>query len=81
MLRRFKTLFDTFDLNWRQTFVEGLRDPFLRKSAIKHAYWMDHEILRQFYHNDYEIYKNVFRSNQPSPERIKMWGERGVKTV
>ena len=78
---RFKKIFDTFDSNWRQTFVEGLRDPILRKSAIKHAYWMDHEILRQFYHNDHEIHKNVFRSNQPSPERVKMWGERGVKTI
>ena len=42
---------------------------------------MDHEVLRQFYHNDYEIDKNVFRSNQPSPERIKLWGDRGIKTI
>ena len=76
-----KNKFDTFDLNWRATFVNGLGDPIIRKSAIKHAYWMDHEVLRQFYHNDFEIYKNVFRSNQPSPERIGMWKDRGVKTV
>ena len=77
----FKNKFDTFDLNWRATFVNGLGDPIIRKSAIKHAYWMDHEILRQFYHNDHEITKDVFRANQPSPRRITMWGERGVKTI
>ena len=78
---RLKNKFNTFDFNWRQTFSKGLTDASLRKSAIKHAYWMDHEVLRQFYHNDHEIHKNVFRSNQPSPKRIKMWKEKGVKTV
>ena len=80
-MKSLKIKFDAFDRNWRQTFVEGLSNPLIRKSAIKHAYWMDHEVLRQFYHNDYEIYKNVYRSNQPSPERIKMWRDRGIKTV
>ena len=76
-----KNKFDTFDLNWRQTFENGLGDPIIHKSAIRHAYWMDHEILRRFYHNDHEITKNVFRANQPSPGRITMWRERGVKTI
>ena len=76
-----KNRFDVYDFNWRQTFAKGLNNSLLRKSAIKHAYWMDHEVLRQFYHNDHEIYKNVFRSNQPSPERIRMWRERGVRTI
>ena len=80
-MRNLKSKFDTFDFNWRQTFVEGLSDPMLRKSAIKHAYWIDHEVLRQFYHNDFEICRNVYRSNQPSPKRIKMWKERGIRTI
>ena len=80
-LNNFKKKFDEFDLNWRRQFADGFRSDLIRKSAIKHAYWIDHEVLRQFYHNDYEIDKNVFRSNQPSPERIKLWGERGIKTI
>ncbi len=76
-----KRKFEAFDEDWRSTFVGGLDNPKIRKSAIRHAYWMDHEVLRQFYHNDHEIYMNVFRSNQPSPERIKTWYERGVKTI
>lgn len=76
-----KRKFEAFDQEWRASFVEGLVDPKLRKSAIRHAYWMDHEVLRQFYHNDHEISKNVFRSNQPSPERIKIWHERGIRTI
>ena len=80
-MKNWKKKFEAFDLRWRQTFIDGLQDPKFRKSAIKHSYWIDHEVLRQFYHNDFEIYKNVFRSNQPSPERIKLWRERGVKTI
>ena len=80
-LNNLKKKFNEFDLNWRRQFADGLKTDLLRKSAIKHAYWMDHEVLRQFYHNDYEIDKNVFRSNQPSPRRIKLWGEKGVKTI
>ena len=81
MLGFLKNKFDTFDSDWRRTFTDGLDDAKIRKSAVKHAYWMDHEVLRQFYHNDHEIHKNVFRSNQPSPERIKRWHRRGVKTI
>ena len=54
-LNSFKKKFDEFDLNWRRQFADGLRSDLIRKSAIKHAYWMDQEALRQFYHNDYEI--------------------------
>jgi protein tyrosine/serine phosphatase len=80
-LSSIKQKFDEFDHKWRATFSSGLNNPLIRKSAIKHAYWMDHEVLRQFYHNDYEIHKNVFRSNQPSPERVKKWSARGIKTI
>ena len=77
----FKKKFSKFDTDWRSTFVSGLNNPKIRKSAISHAYWMDHEILRKFYHNDHEICAGVFRSNQPSPYRIKLWHRRGIKTI
>jgi protein tyrosine/serine phosphatase len=80
-LKNLKKKFDEFDLNWRKEFSDGFQTPLIKRSAIKHAYWMDHEVLRQFYHHDHEIDKNVFRSNQPSPERIKVWGQRGIKTI
>ena len=78
---KLKQKFDHFEQTWRESFSAGLKTNSLSKSAHKHAYWIDHEILRQFYHNDYEISKNVYRSNQPSPRRIQKWRERGVKTI
>ena len=76
-----KKLFDDFDNNWRKSFENGLSDNAVRNSARRHAFWIDHEALRQFYHNEHEIAKNVFRSNQPSPERIKIWSGKGIKTI
>ena len=78
---KLKQKFDHFEQTWRESFSAGLKTNSLRKSAQKHAYWVDHEILRQFYHNDYQISKNVYRSNQPSPTRIQKWRDRGVKTI
>ena len=80
-MKNLKQKFHHFEKAWRESFSAGLETTSLRKSAHKHAYWVDHEILRQFYHNDHEIYKNVFRSNQPSPRRIKKWNERGIRTI
>ena len=37
----------------------------------RHAFWMDHEILRALYHNQSKVAPGVYRSNQPSPNRIK----------
>ena len=73
--------FDNFEKNWRAYLENGPLTPIRRRSAINHSFWMDHECLRQFYHNDHEIAKNVFRSNQPSPERIKAWSDKGIKTI
>ena len=76
-----KQKFEKFEYSWRQSFAVGIKSPSAKKSALRHAYWIDHEVLRRFYHNDHEIHKNVFRSNQPSPERIEKWKERGVRTI
>ena len=50
-------------------------------SARRHAFWMDHEILRALYHNQSKVAPGVYRSNQPSPNRIKTWAKKGIKTI
>ena len=42
---------------------------------------MDHEILRALYHNQSKVAPGVYRSNQPSPNRIKTWAKKGIKTI
>ncbi len=73
--------FDNFDKNWRLNLEKGPLTNQRKRSAIRHSFWMDHECLRQFYHNAHEISKDVFRSNQPSPERIRDWYDKGIKTI
>ncbi len=50
-------------------------------SAKRHAFWIDHEFLRYFYHNDAKVAPGVFRANQPSPDRIMRWANFGIKTI
>ena len=41
----------------------------------------DHGFLRIYWHNEHEIAPDMWRSNQPSPNRIKKAADRGIRTV
>jgi protein tyrosine/serine phosphatase len=41
----------------------------------------DHHFLRLGFQNAHEIGGGLWRSNQPSPEQLKRWADRGLKTV
>ncbi len=42
----------------------------------------DHGVLRKFYDNTHEIAPGkMWRTYQPSPEKLSQWKQRGVKTV
>ncbi len=70
-----------FDQDWRNSFTGKVDDPVLRASAERHAWWIDHGVLRFFYHNDFEIADGAYRSNQPSPSKIEYWFSKGVRTI
>ena len=76
-----KNKFNNFDLEWRKSLerFDGSRKQYA--SAKRHAFWMDHEILRALYHNQSKVAPGVYRSNQPSPNRIKTWAKKGIKTI
>ena len=78
---KLKKKFMEFDQKWRNSFSSNFEDPVLRTSAERHAWWMDHGVLRFFYHNNFEVAEGVFRSNQPSPAKIEYWFSRGVRTI
>jgi len=54
-------------------------------SARRRAKWhfniVDHGILRKYWTNLFEISPGVWRSNQPSQDRLKQYKKMGIKTV
>ena len=42
---------------------------------------LDHGFLRLLYHNFHKIDKNMYRSNMPTPNRIKKYKKMGIKTI
>ena len=76
-----KKSFEKFDIEWRKNLEGGIDSFSKRRSATLHSFWIDHEFLRKIYHNDFEVDKGVFRSNQPSPKRIEKWYKKGIKTI
>ena len=71
----FKKKFEEFDERWRRD-LENNFSTHNKKSAARHAFWIDHEFLRILYHNDFEIAPGVYRSNQPSEKRLLEWKEK-----
>ena len=81
ILFNLKQKFEKFDENWRSD-LEKTFTSSNKKSAEKHAFWIDHEFLRIFYHNNFQIAPGVFRSNQPSEKRILEWQrEKGIQSI
>ena len=58
-----------------------LNDPKDRERAWQDFLWKDHGILRQKFHNMHEVGGGMWRSNQPSPERLEALAEQGFKTI
>ena len=58
-----------------------LNNPADRKQARRELIWGDHGFLRLGFHNHHHIGDEMFRENQPSPARIAVWAEMGIKTV
>ncbi len=76
-----KQKFEKFDEDWRVD-LETSFSSSNKKSAEKHAFWIDHEFLRILYHNNFEIAPGVFRSNQPSEKRILEWQKKkGIRSI
>lgn len=44
-------------------------------------WWKDHAFLRENFQNAHKLSENVWRTNQPSPDQLKAWKEKGIKTI
>lgn len=79
-----KTLKERFkDLEYGRVgaFGNDVSTPQTRRLAYWHFQLFDHAFLRGLWQNLYEIAPGVWRSNQPSPKRIKKYKKMGIKTI
>lgn len=79
-----KTLKQHFkDLNYGRVgaFGNDVSTLRTRRLALVHFQLFDHAFLRGLWTNLSEISPGVWRSNQPSPRRIKRYKRMGIKTI
>ncbi len=61
---------------------EEFETPAGRKRAWRALMLGDHGFLRKIYNNTHEVAKGkLWRTYQPSPQDLKRWKDRGIKTV
>lgn len=64
------------------TFGTDISTPEARRAAWWHFQLMDHAFLRVFWTNLHQIAPGVWRSNQPSPGRLRRWHRQlGLRSV
>jgi protein tyrosine/serine phosphatase len=66
---------------WRDYIGGDISTPEARKRARFHFNWLDHGILRIWWKNFHEIAPDIYRANQPSPERLAEFKAMGIKTI
>lgn len=62
-------------------FVADLTTESSRRKAVRHVKWLDHGFLRANYHNFGRVDAGVFRSNQPTHDRLKAYRKMGIETI
>ena len=58
-----------------------LNNPRHRKRARRDLVWGDHGFLRTRFPNRHDLGGGMYRENQPSPERIAVLAQEGIKTI
>ena len=66
---------------WRHDLGVDISTPQARRRAQLHFDWFDHGILRKWWKNFHKIDEGVYRSNQPSPQRLAEFRDMGIKTI
>lgn len=65
----------------RRSFGDSIDTPGKRAMAHFHLFFLDHGIFRVFWTNEAEVSPGVYRSNQPSPRRLRRIRDRGLNTI
>ncbi|MFA8441436.1 tyrosine-protein phosphatase [Yoonia sp.] len=81
MIRKIFRALDQKERDFRNSFGRDITDPEERKRSYWHVRWLDHGILRTFWHNFEKVSEGVYRANQPDDERFEAYAAMGIKTV
>ena len=65
----------------RNKFGNSIDTPWQRFLSIVHFYLMDHAFLRILWTNFDQFAPKAYRSNQPSPGRLKKYKKQGIRTI
>lgn len=63
------------------TMTETLDDPAVYKAALSRLMWEDHGIIRRGWHNHRHVGGQMWRGNQPDPDRIRWLADQGFRTI
>ncbi len=64
-----------------QSLGTDISTPRGRRRAIWHFHLLDHGFLRALWSNFFQVAPGVWRSNQPSPRRLRKFKKMGIRTV
>lgn len=81
MLRKLAYKIHLWERALHDDFVADLSNEEGRKKAMRHVKWLDHGFLRTNFHNFGMVDEGVFRSNQPTHERLKAYRDMGIGTI
>jgi len=81
MLGKLRKVFKEKERAFRTSFGRDITDPDERRKSLWHFNWLDHGILRIYWHNFAEIAPGVYRSNHPNEKRFKAYADMGIKSV
>ena len=81
MLRRMMDNLRRKERKFRNSFGHDITTPHERRKSRFHVNWLDHGILRSFWHNFSLVAPGVYRSNHPDHSRFAAYKARGIKTV
>jgi len=80
-LKQSWTFLKSLEKKHRDRFSHDIVDPKERKKSAWYVRWVDHEILRIYWHNFAQIAPDVYRSNHPTRERFEKYAQFGIKTI
>jgi protein tyrosine/serine phosphatase len=81
MIRKIFRALDRKERALRASFGHDINDPEERKRSYWHVKWLDHGVLRTFWHNFDQVADGVYRSNHPDHKRFEAYVALGIKTV
>lgn len=81
MIKNMMTWIEKRERRWRNSFGKDISTPRGRFWGHVHSHVVDHAFLRVYWTNFFEIAPGVYRSNHPSPNRLKRYKALGIKSV